>query len=302
MLPLDADGLSSEAFVPLPVPRLVQVEIRQQLSPMFRFSQALLDADGDASRAADALDAATGLASNGFEQLARRPGGRAGPAAAAQGGTARGGGMPPVPLPLPSSGGGQQQQHPQQQQLVHQAGEALQQQASLAHAASAEGGACSAEEVDSLVVNAKAAAERAQSAIADLASPPRQHIMTPGVAASVRAPAAAAVGGAGGVGTCSLHLQPLPQQLAGLALPAAAADVEGWLVCLRQHSEALIRCARGMSVAALPRALGARPIALPYIPQAPLQFAPLCSDLITLVSQKTRGAYPPLPVPYSLQS
>ena len=36
---------------------------------MFRFSQALLDADGDASRAADALNAASGLASSGFEQF-----------------------------------------------------------------------------------------------------------------------------------------------------------------------------------------------------------------------------------------
>jgi hypothetical protein len=214
---------------------------------MFRFSQALLDADGDASRAADALDAASGLASSGFEQLASRPGSWGAVEAAAQGGNVRASGLPRNPLLLPSS---------QQQQLEHQAGTAWQQQPSLAHAASAVGGACSVEEVDSLVVNAKAAAERAQSAIADLASPPRQHVMTPGAAASVRAPAAAAVGGAGAASPCSLHLQPLPGQLAGLALPAAAGDVEGWVVCLRQHSEALVRCAREVRVTAPPLVWG----------------------------------------------
>jgi hypothetical protein len=51
----------------------MQVQIRQQLSPMFRMSQALVGAEGDPGKAADALEAAAGFTA--FERLAMRPGG-----------------------------------------------------------------------------------------------------------------------------------------------------------------------------------------------------------------------------------
>ena len=240
---------------------------------MFRLSQALLGSEHDPQRAADALDAATGVAENGFERLARRPG-------------SRGGGNAAAPAPAGGAGGGvlslrapPRQQAPagqvaaehaaqQQQQLQQQ-----QQQQSAARAGARQrrpydvqpGGASTAEEVDSLVANARAAAARAQTALADLASPPRhtaasaarqpQHQQ--GSRGGVDSPPRAAAASPGAASSAPRPAAPLPyMQLTVSAADGAASsmtlpaqqqpvEVEAWVGHLRQHSEALIRQARG---------------------------------------------------------
>lgn len=94
------------AHLSCPLPAALQAQIRQQLSPMFRLSEALLGAEQNPQGAAEALDAATGLSSNGFELLARRPGSRGGIA-----GTAAG-----------SDGGAAARPQARQQRLLQQSG------------------------------------------------------------------------------------------------------------------------------------------------------------------------------------
>lgn len=242
--------------------------MRQQLSPMFRLSDALLGAGQDPGRAAQALDAATGLAASGFEQLAARPGSRGGggsgaassqPAGKRVAGPAAG----PAAL-LPQSGSSMQQREGQPPGIQDQR-QAQQEQQTLPDAWHGAGaaelhpafaaGASSAEEVDSLVANARAAAARAQSAIAGLTSPPRLH-------AATASGAAGAMGGTPTSSSAPRPAAPLPQaqqrrdqppaaelQLAAhggsgssqLALPAG--DAQAMLALLREQSEALIRWA-----------------------------------------------------------
>lgn len=217
---------------------------------MLRLSQALLGAELDPQRAADALDAATGLAANGFERLAARPGSRAGPARVAP----PAGAAPPLTLTgsareqqaAPPAGGSQRSGAPGSP--------------SPAAAASALGGG--GEEVDSLVANARAAAQRAESALADLASPPRLPAAAgSGSAPRPRAPqshgeqrqarsTAAASGEERGQARAPAELQlaaadgggPGAQQLAP-SVALLPADAEALAAHLRRHSEALIRWA-----------------------------------------------------------
>ena len=213
--------------------------MRAQLSPMFRLSDALLGAEGDPARAAAALDAATGVAANGFEQLAARPGSRSGVGAGSTAATAQpgstallhgpsGGSMQPAPEPrvqllTPPPPAAEQQQQQQQQPSLPQ----LQAEAALPAVPTSSG----LEEMDSLVANARAAAERAQSAIAGLASPPR-HAGSGTSAFSAGALEPAAQGS---------ELQLAASAQAGGLQLAVPADAEALVAHLRRQSEELIR-------------------------------------------------------------
>lgn len=241
--------------------------MRQQLSPMFRLSDALLGAGQDAGRAAQALDAATGLAASGFEQLAARPGSRGGGSAAASSkppavGPAQQQQLAPpaqLEMPLPTQQQHQQhqqrgntQQHGQQPSEEQQAPDAWEGDGATDLHPAFAAGASSADEVDSLVANARAAAARAQSAIAGLTSPPRLHTAAAGGAPGSTTPTSS---------SAPRSAAPLPhaQQRRGqpptaelqlathggvgsgqLAMPAGDAAV--MVARLREQSEALIRC------------------------------------------------------------
>ena len=240
--------------------------MRQQLSPMFRLSDALLGAGQDAGKAAQALDAATGLAASGFEQLAARPGSRGGGSAAASSkpaavGPAQQQLASPAQLEMPLPTQQQQQQHQQRgntQQHGQQPSE--EQQAPVAwedggapdlHPAFAAG-ASSADEVDSLVANARAAAARAQSAIAGLTSPPRLHTAAAGGAPGSTTPSGSSAPRSsaplphaqqqrGQPPTAELQLAAHGGVGSGqLAMPAGDAAV--MVGRLQEQSEALIRC------------------------------------------------------------
>ncbi|KAL4419879.1 hypothetical protein ABPG75_006977 [Micractinium tetrahymenae] len=148
---------------------IAKAQIRQQLSPMFRLSEALLGAEQDPQRAADALDAATGVSANGFELLARRPGSRGGSAGAGGGGgggTAAGAKRQQQGFELGEAGGRPGSAAAKEGRQPREGVEAMQHH-STALAARGSTAAASAilgstEEVDSLVANARAAAARAQ--------------------------------------------------------------------------------------------------------------------------------------------
>lgn len=232
--------------------------MRQQLSPMFRLSRALLEAGPDPARAADALDAATGRSASGFEQLAMRPASRGGTAAT------------PPPVLLVGGGGGSGDAQQEQQRAAPPVAAAARWQyeqmqeerpqlestgtstgtvwraAPPPHAAFPSAGSM---EVDSLVVNARAAAGRAQSAIAALASPPRQAQLGGATPTSRPVPRP-------GVPAPYAQQQQPPceagsGQLAAAGLPA---DAEAVVAHLRQHSETLIRsvgCSIGRVICAM---------------------------------------------------
>lgn len=244
--------------------------MRQQLSPMFRLSDALLGAGQDAGRAAQALDDATGLAASGFDQLAARPGSRGGGAAASGRPAAAGAALVPQsgdggrqqPFPVQPEPQAVPQQHERQQHgsRQHQAQHAQQEQqqapggwkdgtAPDLHPAFAAG-ASSADEVDSLVANARAAAARAQSAIAGLTSPPRLHTSAgsgapSGTPSSSSAPRPVAPLPLAQQQQRRWEQQPAAEvQLVSLGsqqLALTPGDAEALVAHLREQSEALIR-------------------------------------------------------------